>query len=56
VELDPSVAGMFHVEHSEAASNFMLGVQWHPERSFEISATSRNLFRHLVAEARRLVK
>lgn len=40
---------MFHVEHSR----FLLGVQWHPERSFAISATSRALFARLVAEAGR---
>lgn len=39
---------MFHVEHS---SPLFLGVQWHPERSFTISPTSRNLFHRLVADA-----
>ncbi len=29
----------------------MLGVQWHPERSTEVSATSRNLFTWLVVSA-----
>jgi putative glutamine amidotransferase len=54
VELDPT---MFHVEHSaehaaeHARSQFLLGVQWHPERSYDISATSRNLFARLVHEA-----
>jgi len=42
----------FHVEHSESKSQFLLGVQWHPERSYEISATSRALFDRLIAEAR----
>jgi putative glutamine amidotransferase len=55
VELDPAVADVFHVEHSARHSNFLLGVQWHPERSYEISATSRNLFGHLVSEASRLL-
>lgn len=32
-------------------SQFLLGVQWHPERSFDISATSRALFSKLVTEA-----
>jgi putative glutamine amidotransferase len=54
VELDPTVSGVFHVEHSAGRSNFLLGVQWHPERSYEISATSRNLFAHLVSEAGRV--
>jgi putative glutamine amidotransferase len=40
----------FHVEHSQ----FLLGVQWHPERSYDISPTSRNLFHHLVNEAAKL--
>jgi putative glutamine amidotransferase len=59
IELDPE---MFHVEHSEAGDGKMfhvehsrtallLGVQWHPERSYDISATSRNLFARLVSEA-----
>ena len=30
---------------------FLLGIQWHPERSYDISATSRSLFNHLIAEA-----
>lgn len=51
VEIDPDDA-VFHVEHREAPQ-FVLGVQWHPERSFEISAASRALFQRLVAEARR---
>lgn len=46
VELDPT---MFHVEHSR--SQFLLGVQWHPERSYDLSATSRNLFAKLVTES-----
>jgi putative glutamine amidotransferase len=59
VECDPR---MFHVEHSETEPGEMfhvehfrtallLGVQWHPERSYDISATSRNLFTRLVDEA-----
>jgi putative glutamine amidotransferase len=48
VEMDRGDA-MFHVEHRQ---QFVLGVQWHPERSFEISAASRALFERLVAEAR----
>lgn len=49
VELDPAT---FHVEHPHTEHRlWMLGVQWHPERSFEISATSRALFGRLVAEA-----
>ncbi len=35
-----------------ATSHFVLGVQWHPERSYEISATSRAIFDRLVTEAR----
>jgi len=33
--------------------HFVLGVQWHPERSAGLSASSRALFARLVAEARR---
>jgi putative glutamine amidotransferase len=54
IELDPDDS-VFHVEHRKIGQNpqFVLGVQWHPERSFEISAASRALFERLVAEARR---
>ena len=49
LELDPA---MFHVEHSKLLhSPFLLGVQWHPERSYNLSPTSRNLFHHLITEA-----
>ena len=51
VELDPSQP-MFHVEHSTPAQ-FLLGVQWHPERSYDISPASRALFDRLVSEAQR---
>jgi putative glutamine amidotransferase len=50
VEMDADDS-VFHVEHP-AAKQFVLGVQWHPERSFEISAASRALFEKLVVEAR----
>jgi putative glutamine amidotransferase len=30
---------------------FVLGVQWHPERTFEESAASRALFARFIAEA-----
>jgi putative glutamine amidotransferase len=33
--------------------HFLLGVQWHPERSYDISAASRALFARLIAEARK---
>jgi putative glutamine amidotransferase len=41
---------MFHVEHS-THPQFLLGVQWHPERSYDISPASRALFDRLVSEA-----
>jgi putative glutamine amidotransferase len=50
VELDVG-APVFHVEHFHGQKLF-LGVQWHPERSFEISAASRAMFARLIAEAR----
>jgi putative glutamine amidotransferase len=53
VELDPEFrpleSSMFHVEHRHR--QFLLGVQWHPERSYGISAASRTMFDRLVAEA-----
>ncbi len=33
--------------------HFVLGIQWHPERSLEISAASRAIFERFVAEASR---
>jgi putative glutamine amidotransferase len=44
------------VEGGQASSegmggHFCVGVQWHPERSFDTSASSRALFSRLVAEA-----
>jgi putative glutamine amidotransferase len=33
------------------SSHFVLGVQWHPERSYDISAASRALFHRFIAEA-----
>ncbi len=50
VELDPDDP-VFHVEHSPSHPQFLLGVQWHPERSYDISAASRALFHRLVSEA-----
>ncbi|MGC9199060.1 MAG: gamma-glutamyl-gamma-aminobutyrate hydrolase family protein [Acidobacteriaceae bacterium] len=50
---------VFHVEHSGEETRrrqFVLGVQWHPERSFSISAASRAIFARLVEEARRLAE
>jgi len=41
---------MFHVEHPPR--QFLLGVQWHPERSYDISPASRALFARLITEAR----
>lgn len=37
-------------QNSEGAAHFVLGVQWHPERSYEISAASRGIFARFVAE------
>jgi putative glutamine amidotransferase len=43
---------LFHVEQSGGAKEqFVLGVQWHPERSYEISPTSRAIFDRLISEA-----
>jgi putative glutamine amidotransferase len=50
VEIDAEDS-MFHVEHPKP-KQFVLGVQWHPERSLDISPASRALFDRLVAEAR----
>jgi putative glutamine amidotransferase len=43
---------LFHVEQlGGAKEQFVLGVQWHPERSYEISPTSRAIFDRLISEA-----
>lgn len=34
-----------------AAAHFVLGVQWHPERSYDISPTSQAIFHRFIAEA-----
>jgi putative glutamine amidotransferase len=34
-----------------AASHFVLGVQWHPERSYDISSSSRAIFNRFIAQA-----
>jgi putative glutamine amidotransferase len=40
------------VENDPAlTAQFLIGVQWHPERSYDISAASRALFQRLVDEA-----
>jgi len=44
------------VENDPAfSSQFLIGVQWHPERSYDISAASRALFQRLVVEAEKSV-
>lgn len=39
------------VEGGQSPDHFVLGVQWHPERSYPISAASRALFARFVQEA-----
>ena len=36
---------------SAAGGHFILGVQWHPERSMELSGSSRSIFSRFIAEA-----
>ncbi len=50
LEADPAV---FNMADGDGSSPLLLGVQWHPERSFDLSATSRSLFARLVSDARR---
>jgi putative glutamine amidotransferase len=54
VENDPDWAGENHP--SGRSHQFLLGVQWHPERSYDISAASRALFARLISEASRLAE
>lgn len=39
------------VEGGQSPEHFVLGVQWHPERSYDLSAASRLLFTRFVQEA-----
>jgi len=39
------------VEGGQSPDHFVLGVQWHPERSYEISPASQALFRRFIEEA-----
>lgn len=43
--------GVVEAVENAAGGSFVVGVQWHPERTFEESAASRALFRRFVAEA-----
>ena len=45
-------AGALHEGDREHPSHFVLGVQWHPERTRETSATSRAIFSRFVEEAK----
>ena len=49
VESDPAWR-----EAAGGRPQFLLGVQWHPERSYEISAASRAFFSQLVAQAAKI--
>jgi putative glutamine amidotransferase len=44
--------GVIESVESGADGHFVLGVQWHPERSTDLSAASRAIFARFVAEAR----
>ncbi|WP_263370463.1 gamma-glutamyl-gamma-aminobutyrate hydrolase family protein [Granulicella cerasi] len=48
----PEDAVIEAVEADTSEGRFLLGVQWHPERSTAISGTSRAMFARLVEEAR----
>jgi putative glutamine amidotransferase len=52
LEIDP--AAFTPESHIPGKARFLVGVQWHPERSYDISATSRRLFDHLIAETARI--
>ncbi|HZL26543.1 MAG TPA: gamma-glutamyl-gamma-aminobutyrate hydrolase family protein, partial [Acidobacteriaceae bacterium] len=39
------------IESDPRTPHFVLGVQWHPERSYDLSPTSRALFDRLIQEA-----
>lgn len=43
--------GVIEAVEGNLEAHFVLGVQWHPERSFDASSASRHLFRAFVAAA-----
>jgi putative glutamine amidotransferase len=43
--------GVIEALEGDSDGHFVLGVQWHPERSFDASAASRHLFRSFVEAA-----
>ena len=49
----PQDAVIEAIEAAPSTSLRLLAVQWHPERSVAVSATSRALFTHLVRQASR---
>ena len=53
IEAIEADAGKFPAGEDRSGSDFLVGVQWHPERSYDVSESSRALFDRLVAEARR---
>jgi putative glutamine amidotransferase len=49
---DDGVIEAIEADPTDSANpHFVLGVQWHPERSYDISAASRALFDRLIQEA-----
>ncbi len=44
--------GVIEAVEGTAEGQWVLGVQWHPERTFEKSEVSRRIFEKLIAEAR----
>ena len=44
--------GIIEAVEGTAEGHWVLGVQWHPERTFEKNEVSRHIFEKLVAEAR----
>jgi putative glutamine amidotransferase len=45
--------GVIEAVESTAPDHFVLGLQWHPERMWQTDATSREVFRTLVEEAKK---
>ena len=43
--------GVIEAVEGETPGHFVLGVQWHPERSYGASSASESIFKRLVAEA-----
>lgn len=55
VAAQSSQDGVIEAVEGQSTDHFVVAVQWHPERSYEVSAASRAIFTRFVAEAAKWV-